>query len=347
MENQETLKAAFDQRVPEVEKEVAASGKLAVPFGLIGTDEEKKRLKGIVNQTSQSETGKKILEDAAEAGYSISFMNTPGAIAFCNPDKKTIFVGSTFPDDMLIGALAHESRHAGQFARGADFDFEHDTVKSQVILARAMEADAEYATCITAWELKEQGNKKVYSIFNSTTPVIAREFEKALRNEDSNPALAAFKAWYKDDMLKGAYEDAYVVAQYTQLKEEDCAGEMKFDTASSAKKITDIICTDKDGKSYFTDDPKTLEEGIYLDIKEDTMAFLKKFMKERKEAHGLESDKSIESIPTRVPEKRYTRPNMPPRRESSLNARRKKTLNEIAKSRTSVMAAKILSKQGR
>ena len=51
--------------------------------------------------------------------FSLIFILTLGlSIAGCSKDNKVIILNPVSQDDVLVGVLAHECRHAGQFERG-------------------------------------------------------------------------------------------------------------------------------------------------------------------------------------------------------------------------------------
>ncbi|MCK5295864.1 MAG: hypothetical protein KAJ75_03135, partial [Alphaproteobacteria bacterium] len=64
-----SLKKIFDKKPSEVVEKLTSSIELDVPFKLLGTNEEKRRLAEIVNRVAKSELGKETLETAAKAGY--------------------------------------------------------------------------------------------------------------------------------------------------------------------------------------------------------------------------------------------------------------------------------------
>ena len=101
-------------------------------------------------------------------------MIIPGSFGVCNPEQKTIYLNLSFEEDRLLLSLAHEARHAVQFDRKTIPDFEHDTMKSQIMMARAMEVDAQRVACATGWELKQKGVEAPYKHFSNEDPLIAK-----------------------------------------------------------------------------------------------------------------------------------------------------------------------------
>ncbi|MCK5296189.1 MAG: hypothetical protein KAJ75_04800, partial [Alphaproteobacteria bacterium] len=243
---------------------------------------------------AKSELGKETLEIAAKAGYTVGFVDTLFCFGSCNDIKKTINLNPMFSDDKLVGTLAHEARHAGQFSRGASTSAVGNiSVKSQIMLDRAMEADAQRTACIATWELKQKGDENAYKEFALKYPLITNSFEKAVKKGE-NADTAVFKGWYDDDKMKSIYEDTY---RYQVEYEMD--DDTMFRKEYTSKEIVADICFTKDGKGYFTDSHKILEQGKFLDVEQETMDFLQKFMKERKERDGFTPDKSIDELPIR------------------------------------------------
>ena len=197
MGNKKSLKNAFDKKLAEAVEKSTVPIKLDVPFKLLGTDEEKHRLAQIVNRIAKSELGKETLETAAKDGYTLDFVQDEGSRGGCDNNKKALSLNPTFSDEVLSGTLAHEARHVGQYLRGAILDWGKDTIKNQIMLTRAKEADAQSIACVTAWELKQKGDESVYQEFSLNNQSIVKPFEKAIK-EDGNAKLEAFKGWYDD-----------------------------------------------------------------------------------------------------------------------------------------------------
>lgn len=297
MENVRSARDAFRKKLTKMEEEANAPVKIDIPFELIGTAEEKQHLAKIVNRISKSKLGKETLETAAKAGYVLYFVQSSGSRGACNNTQKMLSLNPTFSDDVLTGTLTHEARHAGQFLRGTVLDWGKASLKKQIMSTRAKEADAQSTACVTLYELKQKGDESAYNKFAETNPSIVEPFEKAV-NEGENANMAAFKGWYDDKVIKIAYED-WQIRALQNFKEAKDFNEFSFDDNLSGKEIAEKICVDENSKSYFTDDPKILEGGKFASVEPETMDFFKKFMKERKENHGLEPDKSMYKIPVK------------------------------------------------
>ena len=302
--DKKSVKNAFE-KVHGNESSEAKESALAldVPINLVGTEEEKNRLTKITNRMTKSSFGKDTLEIAAEAGYSICFVDGLPGLGVCDRHEKTISLGSSFNDDMLVMALSHEARHAGQFIREPWLDdIEHDSLKAQIMVSRAIEADAQSVSCMVCWELMQQGDRDVYGNFRSVNRLISRRFEKELRKKDADVGKAmteAFEGWYDNDQLKSAYEEIYYVDRLSAICRDGYGAELKMDRNLTGKELVDKVCFAGKDVIYFTGDPKMLECGSFLDVNDKTMSYFKRFMKERKEKYGLDADKTLEEIPLR------------------------------------------------
>ena len=293
MASKESIATAFYK--DNSEKDVSASAELAVPIKLLGTTEEKKRLTEIVNKASESKLGKETLEFAAKNGFTLDFTSILGVSGVCDGNKKTLSIDPFGHNNNLACILVHESRHACQIIREpwlSNRD-KNSTIKTQVMMLRAMEADAQRTACIATWELKQKGDENAYKEFALKYPLITNSFEKAVKKGE-NADTAVFKGWYDDDKMKSIYEDTY---RYQVEYEMD--DDTMFRKEYTSKEIVADICFTKDGKGYFTDSHKILEQGKFLDVEQETMDFLQKFMKERKERDGFTPDKSIDELPIR------------------------------------------------
>lgn len=306
-----------------------------IPIKLLGTEEEKKRLANLINRVAKSKLGKETLTIAAEAGYTLDIgLNVPEASGFCDDKKKALSISSNFSDDMLIIALVHEARHACQYARGAGVNAEHDSVKSQIIITRAMEADAERAACVACFEMKQYGDTKAYYAFSRVTKHIIRPFEEALRNGE-NADAAAFKGWYSDKRLKSIYENVEIVEPLQEAQKNGKDKEMMFDKNHSCQEIADKICFTENGKNYLGNDVDFLEENGFADIGNDTKELLQKFMLKREKKSDLVPDKSINELPTKVESEGF-------RRKNSVE---QKTIDERQEDASKKIASKKLSKE--
>ncbi|MCK5296919.1 MAG: hypothetical protein KAJ75_08515, partial [Alphaproteobacteria bacterium] len=103
------------------------------------------------------------------------------------------------------------------------------------------------------------------------------------------------------------------------LLKQGLAGQMNFDNDFSGKDIVEKICLTEDGKTYFTDDVKILEEGKFVDINHETKDFLTRFMEGRRKTFDLAPDKSLNEIPVLSKAKdKYTKEEVFPDKKASM-----------------------------
>ncbi len=305
MASKESIATAFYK--DNSEKDVSASAELAVPIKLLGTTEEKKRLTEIVNKASESKLGKETLEFAAKNGFTLDFTSILGVSGVCDGNKKTLSIDPFGHNNNLACILVHESRHACQIIREpwlSNRD-KNSTIKTQVMMLRAMEADAQRASCVAAWQIKQNGDAKVYTTFARKNRFTAEPFEKALNEGRSldEASTEAFKGWYDNDNIKTSYEKSFFIGQLGALKKEGKDDILEFSKNITNQDVADKICIDDDGKSYFTDNPKIFESESFLGINKETMSFLEDLMKWREKEQGLSPDKTLKEIPLRDSEK--------------------------------------------
>ena len=300
---EKSLKKVFYKAIGyKTTKEKAAEMGLDVPFKLLGTKEEKQRLTKIISRVAKSELGKETLETAAKAGYTLGFVKLINYNGTCDNSKKALSLNLMGSDNTLVGTLTHEARHTGQFTRGSTLNLAEASLKKQIMMTRAKEADAQSIACATVFELKQKGDEGPYKQFSKINTHIVKPFEKALM-EGSNSKLAAFNGWYDEEEVKDGYDDSQK-QMLQSLEGYKNFNKFTFDSNISGKEIADSICVDKDGKSYFTDDPKILEKGKFAGVSKITMYVYKFYMEERAKNHGLEPDKSIKEIPVWSKEKK-------------------------------------------
>ncbi|MBO4521312.1 MAG: hypothetical protein J5787_08920 [Alphaproteobacteria bacterium] len=254
---------------------------LEPPFKIVGDKNTQLRITEMINQIVESETGRKTLEIASKAGYTLGMEFSPGCNGGCNKEKKHIVLNPLTEDLVLIGVLVHESRHAGQFERG-EYDASDDrrprneTIKTNVMRTRAVEADAQATAIQVLGELMEKGNHEPLLAFcrQPDNHAIGKAFEHALWEENAleNGAArtAAFLAWYENEPVKKAYDEAY---QVEMMERREARGDHKTDTyatSQSAAQIVKELCLNNDGSCYFSADPKILESGHYTEIHWET-----------------------------------------------------------------------------
>lgn len=274
------IKQAFEQTVPVYEKS-GLKQDLSKPFEIVGDENTQYRITNMINQIVESETGRQTLEIASKAGYKLGMEFAFGCNGGCNKENKNIILNPVSKDDVLIGVLIHECRHAGQFERG-EYDASDDkrprneTIKTNVMRTRAVEADAQATAVQALGEMMEKGNDEPLFAFcrQPDNRAIGTAFERALYEENAlqngQARTAAFLAWYENEPVKKAYDEAYQVEMMTRREER---GDNKTDTyavSQSAAKIVKDLCLNNDGSCYFTADPKVLESGHYVAVNKES-----------------------------------------------------------------------------
>lgn len=135
----------------------------AIPFEIIGDKITQARISKMINRIAASQTGRDVLETACKAGYAVGMEFVLGCNGGCSKEKKLIILNPLSKDEELIGVLVHEARHAGQFVRG-EYDASDDkrprkeTLKTQIMRTRAVEADAQATAVQALGEMMEAGD---------------------------------------------------------------------------------------------------------------------------------------------------------------------------------------------
>lgn len=308
------LKQGFEQSVPVCEKE-GLKQNLNPPFEIVGDENIQRRITDMINQIVISDTGRETLEIASKAGYKLGMEFAFGCNGGCNKEKKNIVLNPVSRDDVLVGVLVHECRHAGQFERG-EYDASDDkrprneTIKTNVMRTRAVEADAQATAVQVLGEMMEKGNEGPLFAFcrQPDNRSIGKAFEYALYEENAltNGAArtAAFLAWYDNEPVKKAYDEAY---QVEMMERREARGDNKTDTyavSQSAAKIVKDLCLNNDGSCYFSADPKILESGHYAAV-------------------NKESSEKIDALIKRAPAAKKSPENVSPFCQSEQNGSRK------------------------
>ena len=302
------IKQAFEQSVP-VSAESGLKQNLSQPFEIVGDENTQRRITNMINQIAESETGRQTLEIASKAGYKLGMEFAFGCNGGCNKENKNIVLNPVSKDDVLVGVLIHECRHAGQFERG-EYDASDDkrprneTIKTNVMRTRAVEADAQATAVQALGEMMEKGNEEPLFAFcrQPDNRAIGKAFEYALYGENAlqngQARTAAFLAWYENEPVKKAYDEAYQVEMMTRREER---GDNKTDTyavSQSAAKIVKDLCLNNDGSCYFTEDPKVLESGHYVAVNKESAEKIGALI-----ARAPAAKKSVENVlPFRQPE---------------------------------------------
>lgn len=291
--------------------------KPAVEIKLDGNEYERKRLTSIINTiANNSPTGRKILEDAAKAGYSVGFENQPGSYGFCNAEDKVIRLNPFKKDAKLTATLAHEARHAQQHASGIPSAFCTFDVATELKLRRATEADAQAAAAQTALEIRAATQSgKVWNAFQQTDPEIARNVKVPSIFKPVDFVVAnseqtmqdAFKGWFDNWRIIDAYEQGYLyghlmqAGRYSDPEEAKKLFEEKpFEGHKTSAEILTMVCKTEKGGCYFSDDLDIMDNnGKMCGMCKETRTAADMFFREREKVTGKAPDTSYKDLPDR------------------------------------------------
>ena len=271
-----------------------------IPFKLYADNEQHKaRLSHVINTIAKgSPFGRKLLEEAASAGYSLSMEYMNDAAGCCNKEEKWIVLNPAMPDAALVSTLVHESRHAQQ-GRRADWTSKrgrHDFV-SEVMLFRATEADAQAAATAACYEILHNAkDKEPYNSIYASDPLIVSAFvsEKTEEPGKVTPEMfqAAFNGWYRNSEMVESYEGAYFANNMRHAVRTGDFSETPYDKPLTSRQIVQAFCTDMNGKCYWENDPDVLADRDKLSICAETRKTAGKFFRVREEKTGIKADLS-------------------------------------------------------
>ena len=310
--------------------------------------EHQPRMIALVNRLAKSPCGLETLQIAAENGFKFSFFDKGvRCCGACDEAGHWVRLNENESDDKLIGTLCHECRHAGQFVRGAHEAQGVMDIKSELIVFRAMEADAQTYGITACKELALQGETGPYETFKKRYPEIEKAFDTAYQKEgkvNHNVMTATFEGWYDQLRTKTVYEEAYQIEPMTKEIYDLQQGKkptLFYDKQSmGAEEAVAMAGWTKNG-NYYVNDPKRLESGKFLDVAQATMEDFNDFFRMRKELTGMEPDKSIKDLPVR--------PNSMPRNRPHIGEKpREDALCERADvAKKAIMAKRLLAARGR
>lgn len=277
-----------------------------VGFDLIGeSQEQKNRLAYIVNTVAKgSPFGKKILQEACDAGYTLEMEHMFGALGACEPENKRILLNPSMPNEDLISTLVHEARHAQQDIR-APWKTErgNSEFSTELKLYRAAEADAQAAAVAACYEIKKNtGNNAPYSASADRDALIVSGFAS---HADSSGKVtsamlrAAFNGWFEDGPITEAYERSYLVEEMDAVAKSGNFSKMPGGQKLSSRQIVETYCTDTDGNCYWSTDPDVLEERDKLSVSSKTRKSAERFYQARFEKTGRAPDQTYADLKVR------------------------------------------------
>lgn len=257
------------------------------PFELIGTKAEKKRLAALVDRICRNSVfGCDLMEKSAEQGYSLSFEYWKDVRGCADSDEKRIILNPAFSDKVLVATLAHEARHAGQFANGAA---EEGGLSAACRLkeGRLMEADAVAASVVVCCDLKNLGDKTPLKALKENYPRIVAAYERNVSKDADMAQTAAALAWYNDEETKFSYEFHDFIEPLSGGAGLKHAHEQCRDMSS--EELLNVVCG-CDGRNYFSEPPSVLDTPERAGISEISAAWLDWHLKTCKECGVAENE---------------------------------------------------------
>lgn len=280
-----------------------------VDLGILAVSQNKeRRLISLINTIAQSSPfGKAVLQDAADAGYTLAFEDQKDSLGFCDPETKMLVLNPKMNDNTLVATLAHEARHAQQFVHGAEGNFGAFNLKCDVMYNRALEADAETAAAATCHQIKVFGNNpEPWNKFEEDAPVMAGNFEEAMPDAKASVSdkvlQETFNGWYQDEIVVEGYEEGYIQDVMNDAMKDKSERDYPYSGTISSKEIVNQICLNAEGKCYWADNPGVLEDPQKLSLCAASVNTADKFFKVREVRTGMKPDTSYKSLPVRDPE---------------------------------------------
>lgn len=291
--------------------------KPAVDIKLNGSKNEKRRLISLINTiANNSPTGRKILEAAAEAGYTFGFECQLRSYGFCVPSEKRICLNPISNDAELTTTLVHEARHAQQFTNGVPDKFCTFDIATELKLHRATEADAQAAAAQTALEIRASTKDgTVWNAFERSDGSIARSVYIPPLSASVDSVVAAgdrnmqkaFKGWFKDKQIVDAYEESYLYThligierQHKAKDKEAYFADRSFEGHKTSAEILNMVCLNDNGKCYFSDNISIMDLTPNMcGICQETRDAADAFFREREQATGKTPDTSYKDLPDR------------------------------------------------
>jgi len=267
-------------------------------------------LTDLINDVAASPTGKKLLENAAALGYTLSTDSSIDGMGYCSAKDKRIILSDHCSYDKLISSLAHEARHVEQISKGAEPYYTSDVLlKDQLVEKRLMEADAVATSLMVCHELRQQGNKAPMEAAQTHYEKEIAAFEKGMKKSPEEAITQAVLAWYENKNRLFKHECRVVAAPAS-------VGANFENTTGQYKNLTAEDCLNRfcsfNGEPYFTksaDELKTPERAGISERLKYWLTFNENLCKE----HGVSQEPSIASIPVyKDSPNLYGQVNMPP-----------------------------------
>lgn len=212
------------------------------------------RLQKLVNNATNSETGRSVLEKISEQGTVLyTGYAGQGLIGFFDPNTNSICLNSVFKDQDLQSCLIHEGKHSVQnHALKENVDPWH-TFGSNIMTTRVMEADAMATQVKFSYELAQAGDSLAWKQLKDTHAGITGAFENGVKKYGQNSDTTmkeTMLAWYKNTSYVYQYDRSIVENHAINvLKASDSQAKTFFTQTMSADSLVKYVCT-VDGKPY-------------------------------------------------------------------------------------------------
>lgn len=286
-----------------------------IAFELTGSKAEKKRLAHLINMIAKnSPTGKKVLEDAAQSGYSVGFELLANSCGTCSKEDKKILLNPCMTDAKLTTTFAHESRHAQQDMRGIDSHFCTYDIATELRLRRSKEADAQAVALQTALEIRAATHDgSAFKAFKEAYPPIVaniplhsadRPIEKVVADRNMNMSIA-FQGWFDQQDLVSAYEHGYLKAHLESVDGKDETEQLHifaqrpFRGHMTSAQIVEKVCETENGDCYLKNDLYILDNPKMCGIAYETKEAADRFFLRRLKLTDQMKDYSYQQLPSR------------------------------------------------
>lgn len=229
---------------------------VSYPYLVCENEEERCRLEQVLEQLRQSETGKKLIEDALEHKTVIRLDAGMRAYGSYDEVSNNLKINANSDFDRQVGTMAHELRHAQQFQKGILMDAYLDTPKSYIQNQAAIEADASATSAAVCFELALKGNDKPLEALRSKDAHIVNPFQNAAVQgglSNGEAYKAAFKGWFTNYSVRDCYDSLYV--RMVQQRDRNCTREEEEKSFERVVPVNDIVqkvCT-CNGKPYLSE----------------------------------------------------------------------------------------------
>lgn len=293
MERALKMEKAFQKMSAQPQALPESKEPLALPVRLKGSAKEKRQLTYIINEMCKSDAGMSVIETALDNDYTFLFDKSIGGVyGYADSSEEVCALNPNYPAADLITTIAHELRHVQQFETEIyeECDPYGASVKSNLMLTRAMEADAEAYGCLVSWELNEQGSPDAWNTFKADFPEVAKPFEDALNeNGDIDEArTAAFMGWFDNLSRRDSYDAGYVETM-KHVKTDNSLKNFK------PERFIDEICQ-AGGDAYFTQDYAVIGSDKCVSIGPETKKALKEIFDKRAD-EGKKPETTLDKLP--------------------------------------------------